>query len=188
MSQQSEQPQIKTLYPGKHLSLVARGKWEYVTRNTNRPAVGIVAITNDDKVVLVEQARSAVDATLIELPAGLAGDIVGEEQEQLVEAAKRELLEETGYAAERWTELVSGYSSPGLTDELIVLFLAEQLTKVSAGGGDGSENIVVHEVPMKEVLPWLEARGSKADIKLLAGLYAAWQARCAGGRGRENGE
>ena len=168
---------IKTLCPGKHLSLVARGKWEYVTRNTNRPAVGVVAITNDEKVVLVEQTRPAVNATLIELPAGLAGDIVGAEQEPLVEAAKRELLEETGYAAEKWTELASGYSSPGLTDELIVLFLAEGLKKVNAGGGDSSENIVVHEVPVNEVMGWLEQRGSKADLKLLAGLYAALQIR-----------
>ncbi|WP_254509439.1 NUDIX hydrolase [Anatilimnocola floriformis] len=171
------EPELKKLFPGKHISLVARGKWEFVTRNTNRPAVGIVAITDDEKVVLVEQARPATNATLIELPAGLAGDVAGAEQEPLVEAAKRELLEETGYTAERWTELVSGYSSPGLTDELIVLFLAEGLKKVNAGGGDGSENIVVHEVPVNAVLAWLAQRGSKADMKLLAGLYVAMQMR-----------
>lgn len=167
------QSEIKILFPGRHISLVARGKWEFATRNTKRPAVGIVAVTNDDKVVLVEQRRPAVDATLIELPAGLAGDIVGAEQEALLEAAKRELLEETGYEAAKWTELVTGYSSPGLTDELIVLFLAEGLTKVAGGGGDASEAIVVHEVPLPEVLGWLEERGCKADLKLLAGLYAA---------------
>jgi ADP-ribose pyrophosphatase len=167
------EPEIKTLFPGKHISLVARGKWEFATRNTNRPAVGIVALTNDEKVVLVEQMRPAVNATLVELPAGLAGDISGTEQEPLLDAAKRELLEETGYAATKWTELVSGYSSPGLTDELIVLFLAEDLTKVAAGGGDASESIVVHEVPLRGLIGWLAERGMKADLKLLAGLYAA---------------
>ena len=167
------EPEIKTLFPGRHISLVARGKWEFATRNTKRPAVGIVAVTADEKVVLVEQTRPAVNARLVELPAGLAGDIAGAEHEPLLEAAKRELLEETGYAAEKWTELVSGYSSPGLTDELIVLFLAEGLTKVAAGGGDASESILVHEVPLRGVIGWLAARGLKADLKLLAGLYAA---------------
>lgn len=170
-------PELKTLYAGRHLSLVARGKWEFVQRKTNRPAVGIVAITDEEKVILVEQRRPAVDGTLMELPAGLAGDIAGAENEPLVEAAKRELLEETGYTAERWTELASGYSSPGLTDELIVLFLAEGLQKVTAGGGDASESIVVHEVPLAGVLSWLKASGHAADMKLLAGLYAAGESR-----------
>lgn len=171
------EPDIKTLFPGRHISLVARGTWEFATRNTQRPAVGIVAVTADEKVVLVEQARPAVNARLVELPAGLSGDIAGAEHEPLLEAAKRELLEETGYAAEKWTELVSGYSSPGLTDELIVLFLAEGLTKVAAGGGDANEAIVVHEVPLRGVIGWLAERGLKADLKLLAGLYAAVEKR-----------
>lgn len=164
---------LKTLHAGRHLSLVARGKWEFASRNTNRPAVGIVAITDNNEVILVEQRRPAVNATLMELPAGLAGDIAGAEQEPLLDAARRELLEETGYTADRWTELAAGYSSPGLTDELIVLFLAEGLHKVAAGGGDESESIAVHEVPLHAVLPWLAERGWKADMKLLAGLYAA---------------
>jgi ADP-ribose pyrophosphatase len=169
--------EVRSLYSGRHLSLVARGKWEFARRNTNRPAVGIVAITDDEKVILVEQRRPAVDGTLMELPAGLAGDIAGAEHEPLVEAAQRELLEETGYTADRWTELVSGYSSPGLTDEMIVLYLAEGLTKVTAGGGDASESIVVHEVPLTGVLTWLAQGGHRADMKLLAGLYAAERER-----------
>jgi ADP-ribose pyrophosphatase len=167
----------KTLFTGQHVSLVARGKWEFATRNTNRPAVGIVAITDEERVVLVEQFRPPVEQSLIELPAGLAGDIAGAEQESLVLAAQRELLEETGYVAAQWTELVSGYSSPGITDELIVLFLAEGLTRTAAGGGDEQENITLHEVPIANVLPWLAARGAKADLKLLAGLYAALEVR-----------
>lgn len=163
----------RTLWAGRHLSVLARGDWEYVSRNTRRPAVGIVAVTDDKKVLLVEQHRPAVSGKVIELPAGLAGDIAGAEHEPLLEAAKRELLEETGYQASRWSELASGYSSPGLTDESIALFLAEGLTKTGAGGGDESEDIVIHEIPINSVYSWLGAHGFSADLKLLAGLYLA---------------
>jgi ADP-ribose pyrophosphatase len=169
----AENKDTTTLWAGRHLSIISRDGWEFATRKTRRPAVGIVAITDDGKVVLVEQHRVPVNGSVIELPAGLAGDIAGAEQEPLLEAAQRELLEETGYAASRWTELASGYTSPGLTDESIVLFLAEGLTKVGTGGGDTSEAIIVHEVPIDNVLPWLADHGYCADLKLLAGLYAA---------------
>lgn len=163
----------KTAWAGRHLSVLARGKWEYASRNTRRPAVGIVAINTDGKVLLVEQHRPPVNCNVIELPAGLAGDIAGAEQESLLEAAQRELLEETGYSASQWTELTSGYSSPGLTDESVVLFLAEGLTKTAAGGGDETEAIMIHEIPMNAALSWLGANGHIADLKLLAGLYLA---------------
>jgi ADP-ribose pyrophosphatase len=154
---------------------LARGKWEYAARNTRRPAVGIVAVTDDHCVVLVEQFRPPVNANVVELPAGLAGDQPGAEHEPLLAAAQRELLEETGYRADRWTELATGCSSPGLTDEQIVLFLAEGLTKIAAGGGDESETITIHEVPLDQVGAWLRQRGSLVDLKLYAGLYAAEQ-------------
>lgn len=172
-----DQDEEKVLYAGKHLILRGRGRWEYVTRPVQQPAVGIVAITDEERVVLVEQFRPPVGETVIELPAGLTGDVVGLESESLLEAARRELLEETGYQAAQWTELTRGYSSPGLTDELIVLFLAEGLTKHGDGGGDSSEDITIHEVPLAEVLDWLAARGAKADLKLLAGIFAAQKHR-----------
>lgn len=161
------------VYQGRHLSMFNRGGWEYATRNTARPAVGIVAVTDAGKVLLVEQYRPPVGRKVIELPAGLSGDIAGAEDEALLDAAKRELLEETGYVAGRWTELLNGYSSPGLTDESITLFLAEGLRREGPGGGDASEEITVHEVPLDEVLNWLRDRGAAADLKLLAGMFAA---------------
>ena len=180
-----ETNELRTLYAGRHLSLVARGRWEFATRPVRRPAVGIIAITEDDRVVLVEQFRVPVEETVIELPAGLTGDVAGSEHESLLESAKRELWEETGYEAERWTELGRGYSSPGLTDEMIVLFLAEGISKCGPGGGDGSENITVHEVPFHHVMTWLTERGAKADLKLLAGLYAAREFRGERGESHE---
>ena len=180
-----ETNELRTLYSGHHLSLVARGRWEFATRPVRRPAVGIVAITEDDRVILVEQFRVPVEETVIELPAGLTGDVAGSEHESLLESAKRELWEETGYEAERWTEIGSGYSSPGLTDEMIVLFLAEGITKSGHGGGDASENITVHEIPFKHIMTWLTERGAKADLKLLAGLYAAREFRSERGQSHE---
>jgi ADP-ribose pyrophosphatase len=168
---------IKTLYAGKHLTMVAMGKWEFVTRMTKNPAVAIVAITDDERVVLVEQFRIPAGEPVIEIPAGLSGDTPGTEGEPLLESAKRELLEETGYKAGRWTELGRGYSSPGLTDELIVIFLAEKLEKVESGGGDSQESITIHEVPITELLSFLSTRDATMDFKMLAGIYAAQQHR-----------
>lgn len=172
MAQPSER---ETLYAGQHLTMVRTGTWEFASRNIKKPCVGIVAITDTGNVVLVEQHRPPIGRTSIEIPAGLSGDIEGAEDESLVEAAKRELLEETGYSAQKWTEIGSGYSSPGLTDESVVLFLARGLEKVSAGGGDDSEDIVVHEVGIDEVSRWLDQKGHAADLKLLAGIFLAKQ-------------
>ena len=172
----SDQTESSVAWRGKHVHIKRNGKWEFVSRNTQRPAVGIVAIHDDGRVVLVEQFRPPVGASLIELPAGLAGDVAGAEDEALLIAAQRELQEETGYTAAHWQQLLSGYSSPGLTDESICLFLARGLTKTSDGGGVDGESIHLHEIPINEVIPWLVTRNQAVDIKLLAGLFAAQQA------------
>lgn len=160
---------------GEHLTMIRQGRWEYVTRNTNRPAVGIVAITDGGDVVLVEQPRPPVGHSVVEIPAGLAGDIVGAEDEALLEAAKRELLEETGYVATQWIELAQSYSSPGLSDESVHLYLAEGLEKVAEGGGDEHEEITIHEVPLASVAGWLDEHEYSMDLKSFAGLYLASQ-------------
>lgn len=169
--------QATTLLAGRHVTLYARKGWEFVSRNTRRPAVGIVAITDNERIVLVEQYRPPVGRRVVELPAGLAGDVAGHEGDSMLLAAQRELLEETGYAASRWTELGAGFSSPGLTDESIVLFLAEGLERVEAGGGDETESITIHEPPLIHVAQWLKTHGSAVDLKLWAGLFAANEVR-----------
>ena len=111
---------------------------------------------------------------VIELPAGLAGDVVGEEAESLATAAARELVEETGYEAREIRLLTEGPSSAGLTDEMITFFLMTGLTKVSDGGGDASENILVHSVPLTDLPDWLEERrraGWALDPKIYVGLF-----------------
>ena len=90
----------EVIYEGKHVRLVRRGEWEYVTRKNVTGIVGIVAVTDEGKLLLVEQPRPPLNRNVIELPAGLAGDVAGQEGEELANAARRELLEETGYAGE----------------------------------------------------------------------------------------
>jgi ADP-ribose pyrophosphatase len=169
----SKQADVKVVADGKHIALVQRGKWEFARRKGVSGIVGIVAVTDDGTV---EQDRPPVNARVIELPAGLAGDAKGHEGEDLEVAARRELLEETGYAARRMERVAEGVPSAGMTDEVITLFLAKGLTKAGAGEGDGEEDITLHEVPLEEVEPWLrrqQSAGKLIDLKVYAGLYFA---------------
>ena len=161
------------LWQGKFLTVQKIGSWEYVSRTTKRPAVAIVAIDKDDHLILVEQFRPPVDSNVIELPAGLAGDIVGAEDEPLLAAAKRELEEETGYTSNQWRRVTNGLSSAGLTDESTEIFVAEAIEKTSAGGGVASEDITVHRVPLTGLMQWLNEKALPYDLKLLGAVYAA---------------
>ena len=127
-------------------------------------------------MVLVEQFRPPVQRNVVELPAGLSSDLDEHPDEALVSAAQRELLEETGYTAAAWTELGWSYSSPGLTDESLFFFLAEQLTQTAAGGGDEHEAITIHRVPRQHVASWLREREMTTDLKIFAGLMMAQDA------------
>ncbi|MBM3970428.1 MAG: NUDIX hydrolase [Planctomycetes bacterium] len=166
--------QLETLHAGRYLSLVRRGHWEFATRHGATGVVGLIAVTNEAKMLLVEQLRPPLGKRVLELPAGLSGDIPGEEAESLVRAARRELLEETGYEAQEVRLLTEGPSSAGLTDEMISFFLMTGLTKTGAGGGDASENIIVHEVPLTAMPRWLEEHrhaGWAIDPKIYVGLF-----------------
>jgi ADP-ribose pyrophosphatase len=166
----------RLLGEGKYLRLWDRDGWEYVERHSVRGIVAIIAITDDRRLVLVEQLRPALDARVIELPAGLVGDLAGAEHEDLAMAARRELLEETGYAAERMELIFHGPLSSGLSSSLITFYRAYGLKKVHAGGGDETEDIVVHEVPLAEADVWLaaqRARGYHVDPRLYVALYLA---------------
>ena len=163
-----------------YLRLVNQQGWDYVQRKGATGVVTVMASTPEDRVVFVEQYRIPVGANVIEFPAGLAGDLTGASDESLREAAERELLEETGYQANRWTHVMTSPSSAGLTDELISFFLAEQLERVGPGGGDDSESIRVHEVDFARVDEWLmrkQRQGKLLDARLYTGLYLMKTAR-----------
>jgi ADP-ribose pyrophosphatase len=154
--------------------LVKEGRWEYAERTNATGAAIIVAVTDDRKLLLVEQYRIPVHARTVELPAGIVGDEPGADGEAHAEAARRELIEETGYDAERMEALTHGPASSGLTSETVTLFLAAQLRLVGTGGGVAHEDITVHEVSLDEVHDWLAAKaqaGVLVDPKVYAGLY-----------------
>jgi len=165
-----------TIAAGRHLSLVQQDGWEYVERNGVTGVVVILPVTDAQTVILTEQFRRPVGRRVIDLPAGLAGDEPGTADEELCEAARRELLEETGYQAHSWRRLATGPSSAGLTSEVVTFFLAGGLAKVGSGGGDASEEIEVHEVPLDELSAWLRKKsdaGVFIDPKIYAALFLA---------------
>jgi 8-oxo-dGDP phosphatase len=90
---------------------------------THIGAVGILALDEQDRVLMIRQYRHPVARQLWEIPAGLR-DVTGE---ALADTARRELLEETGHAARQWGVLVDSYASPGITNERIRIFLARGL-------------------------------------------------------------
>ena len=112
----------KILAQGRHLRFVSRDGWEFAERPHVTGIVVIVAVTPEDKLILVEQYRPPVGRRVLELPAGLAGDIDGAEDEDLSEAARRELLEETGYQAKSFVRLCEGPSSAGICSEVLTFF------------------------------------------------------------------
>ncbi len=166
--------ETQVLCNGRWLRLMRRGRWEYAERTNAGGAVIIVALTAQNRVLFVEQWREAIQNRTIEMPAGLVGDLHGNKDESAVVAAQRELLEETGYRAARIEYLMEGPSSSGMSTEIIAFVRAYDLVREHGGGGDHTENIVVHEIPREQAALWLLEKmreGYSIDPKLFAGLY-----------------
>lgn len=167
----------ETLYRSEHLRLMrVDGMWEFVERNKASDVVIVVAVTPDGRLILIEQVRASLGAPVIELPAGLVGDMG--ECEDLASAAIRELEEETGYTATAATKLTEGPPSAGLSSEVVTFFRVTGLSKSDrpgAGAGDGDEDIIaLHEVPVGWVSRWLAGKvgeGVLVDPKVYAGLH-----------------
>jgi ADP-ribose pyrophosphatase len=169
----------EVLASGKFMQMVRDGHWEYVRRHTSDGAVAVIATTDDDEVVLIEQMRVPMGATCLELPAGLVGDTAADKGEAMMVAAQRELHEETGFNAETIEHLYPIATSPGLSNEIIDLFRATGLTREHDGGGVGHEEIKVHLIKIDALDDWLAARRNEGliiDVKVYFALAYLQQA------------
>jgi ADP-ribose pyrophosphatase len=132
------------------------------------PAVSVVAVDREDTVTLVRQARPAVGAHLLELPAGGV-----EPGEAPLAAARRELREETGLHGGEWVEASAFFTTPGFCDERMHVFVATGVEPGEASP-DAGEELELVRVPVADVpalLPALE------DAKTLAGLLLLLRVR-----------
>ena len=155
------------MWQGKFVTAKRQGKWEYVSRSRGIKAAVILAV-EDGHVLLVEQFRVPLGKNCIELPAGLIGD-QGETEDPL-DAAGRELEEETGYRAAKLESLGEYYSSPGMVSESFTLVHATGLEKVSEGGGVEDEGITPHRVELNQLSDFIAAKRSEGcciDVRIL---------------------
>jgi 8-oxo-dGDP phosphatase len=144
---------------------------------THLGAVAVLALDDENRVLMIRQYRHPVARQLWEIPAGLR-DAQGE---TLLDTARRELLEETGYSAREWHSLVDSYSSPGITDERIRIFLARGLAVTASDyQREGEEKFLRTDwVPLAEAAQAALA-GKLHNSSTIAGLLAGYIASSEG--------
>jgi len=162
MSSSFEEKTIKSekIFSGRIISLqvddveLPNGKHSKRELIKHPGAVAVIAITNDGKIVMVEQYRKALERDVVEIPAGKL-----EKGEEPSLCAKRELEEETGYVCKSLDWLISFYTSPGFADELVHLYVARGLEKKEdAAPTDEDEFVTLVELTLEEALEYIEER------------------------------
>ena len=168
----------KILHEGRYLRFLLSSytdmngiirQWESFQRVNCKGIVVIVPVTHEHEVLLVRQFRPPLDGFVIEFPAGL-----NDKGETLEEAARRELLEETGYSTGELVFLTDGPMSSGASGEILTAYLAKGLKFVVVGERDESEDIEVLKIPMPDLdttLSSLREEGNYIDLKIY-GLLA----------------
>lgn len=144
-------------------------------------AVGIVAVDDEDRVLLNRQYRHPVGAYLWEPPAGLL-DVAGEPP---LECAKREFLEEAGLQAQNWAVLYDFFNSPGGSTEAFRCFLARGLSEAPGGrpAGEAEEaDLEPRWVPLTDAVDLVRS-GALANPTAVTGIMAAYAARQDGWKG-----
>ncbi|MCC2656352.1 MAG: hydrolase [Panacagrimonas sp.] len=166
----------RTLHDGKFLKLLRDGHWEYVRRQRASGAGFVIAVTEANELVLVEQFRVPLRQRVIELPAGIIGDSADTAGESAEASSLRELEEETGFRGQEAHLVCQGPVAAGMTDEIGYFTRVTGLQRVSSGGGVEGEDITVHLVPIAGIEKWIaaqEARGVLVDSRIYVALYFA---------------
>ncbi|MBE9180316.1 NUDIX hydrolase [Oculatella sp. LEGE 06141] len=172
-----EPPQLlkqKLLYQGRKFSFEvsrlrlpnqAEGDWECIRHPGGALAIPVTA---DGKLVLVRQYRFAAKQRLLEFPAGTI-----EAHESPLTTIQREIEEETGYRANRWTDLGKFYLAPGYSDEMIYAFLAQDLEKLDVPPAmDADEDLETVLMTLDELEAAIR-RGEPVDSKSISSLMLA---------------
>ncbi|MEJ7743951.1 MAG: NUDIX hydrolase [Nocardioidaceae bacterium] len=143
---------------------------------THPGAVAIVAVDSDDRVLVVRQYRHAAQRHMLELPAGLL-DVDGEDA---LDAAARELREEGQVEAEQWSELLTIWPSPGISEEVIFIFLAQQIRPSGIPDDFVAEHeeatMTRHWMPLNELVDVVLSNAAGNGV-LIAGSLALAQLR-----------
>jgi ADP-ribose pyrophosphatase len=132
-------------------------------------AVAVIALDDEDNIVMVQQYRKPLDMVLTEIPAGT----MAKDEDPLL-CAQRELEEETGYLASQWEKIVTYYSAPGFTDEKLHIFMARGLSQ-GVTHPDPDEFIEVKFVPLAEAFQAVYAGGIIDGKSIIAIQYMAAQ-------------
>lgn len=130
-------------------------------------AVAVVAIDEEERIFLVRQYRYPVKGHLLEIPAGKLGP-----NEDPLDCAKRELWEETGISAQTWKLMHRYYTTPGFSDEVMYLYLAQDLSRGDSQPDD-DEFVEVVPMPLKEAYSRLQ-KGEFQDSKTIIGILKAF--------------
>lgn len=127
--------------------------------------INVIAITKEGQMVLVRQYRHGLQRTNFEIVAGCM-----EEGEQPIDAAKRELMEETGFGGGEWQEIMQLCANPSTTNNMTHSFLAKGVERISTQHLDATEDIEVYLFPQEEVRQMLE-RGDFVQALMIAPLW-----------------
>lgn|SRR5690606_3750512 len=169
--------QTKVIYEGKVVQLqvddvlLPNGKEAKRELIKHPGAVAIIPITKDKKIVMVEQYRKPLEKSIIEIPAGKL-----EKGESPEITAVRELEEETGYTTKKLTKVTSFYTSPGFADEIMYIYVSDELEKLDFPPAlDEDEFVEIHELTLAEAKQYIQEQRIHDAKTIYAILYLELQ-------------